>query len=67
MTDRPVRSSIPVGSALAGFIGFAAAGPALQLAGPSPVFAAIAVLAAGGAAMFVLGLRVTPDASYASA
>ncbi|MEV6348676.1 MFS transporter [Actinoplanes sp. NPDC051851] len=62
-----VLAAVTTTENLAGFIGFTAAGPALQFAGPRPVFAAIAVLAAGGATMFVLGLRVTPDVSYAAA
>jgi predicted MFS family arabinose efflux permease len=45
---------------LAGFIGSITAGPALQFAGSSQVFATIAVLAGAGATMFALGLRVTP-------
>ncbi|GAA3836042.1 macrolide resistance MFS transporter Mrx(A) [Sphaerisporangium flaviroseum] len=56
-----VLAAVTTTENLAGFIGSVAAGPALQVAGSRPVFATIAVLAAAGAAMFVLGLR-TPDA-----
>ena len=61
-----VLAAVTTTENLAAFIGFAAAGPALQFAGSRPVFATIAVIAGAGAATFVLGLRVTPDASFAS-
>lgn len=42
---------------LANFVAFAAAGPALETVGLTPVFAAIAVLAGLGAVVFVAALR----------
>ena len=64
--QRPhVLAAVTTTENLAAFIGSVAAGPALQFAGSRPVSAAIAVIAGAGAAMFVLGLRVTPNASFA--
>lgn len=64
--QRPhVLAAVTTTENLATFIGFAAAGPALQFAGTRPVFATIAVIAGAGTAMFVLGIRVTPNASIA--
>ncbi|MFI5930967.1 MFS transporter [Actinoplanes sp. NPDC051494] len=48
---------------LAAFVGYTAAGPALQLAGPRPVFAAIAALATAGAATYVLALAKDASAT----
>lgn len=62
-----VLAAVTTTENLAAFIGYVAAGPALQFAGTRPVFAIIAVLTGAGAAMFVLGLRMTPNASFASA
>jgi predicted MFS family arabinose efflux permease len=62
--QRPhVLAAVTTTENLAAFVGFAAAGPALQFAGSRPVFATIAVIAGAGATTFVLGLRVTPNAS----
>lgn len=61
-----VMAAVTTTENLAAFIGSVTAGPALQFAGSRPVFATIAVLASAGAATFVLGLRVTPNVSFAS-
>jgi predicted MFS family arabinose efflux permease len=52
-----VLAAVTTTENLAAFVGTVAAGPALQLAGSRPVFAAIAALAGAGAAVYVLGLR----------
>jgi MFS family permease len=52
-----VMTSVTTTENMAAFIGFAAAGPALQLSGLRPVFAVIASLATLGATTFVLAIR----------
>lgn len=52
-----VLAAVTTTENLAGFVGSIVAGPALQFIGLRPVFAAIAVVAGAGAALFVLGLR----------
>jgi predicted MFS family arabinose efflux permease len=61
-----VLAAVTTTENLAAFIGSVTTGPALQFGGARPVFAVIAVLGGTGAAMFVLGLRVSPRASFAA-
>lgn len=60
-TPAPIRPHVMTAVAttenLAAFVGYTAAGPALQFSGPRTVFAAIATLAALGAITFSMALR----------
>ncbi|WCN83185.1 MFS transporter [Micromonospora sp. LH3U1] len=60
-TPAPIRphvmTAVTTTENLGAFVGYTAAGPAIQLSGPRTVFAAIATLAALGAITFAMALR----------
>ncbi|MFI2709194.1 MFS transporter [Micromonospora sp. NPDC018662] len=62
-----VMTAVTTTENLAAFVGYTAAGPALQLSGLRPVFAGIAALAALGAVSFTAALHVDRPAPAAPA